>query len=85
MARMEGQDAASLEPDRRRTHTGRASAGGKERATSVNIYSYLLLLPVVVVFLVLTIAAVIVPDVLGPVLALLAGWAALFASLRLFR
>jgi hypothetical protein len=85
MARLEVQEAASLEPDPRRTHTGRASAGGKERATSVNSYSYLLLLPVVVVFLVLTVATVVVPDVLTPVLALLAGWAALFGSFRLFR
>jgi hypothetical protein len=55
------------------------------RATPVNIYTFLLLVPVVLVFLALTIAAVVRPDVLGPVLALLAGWAELLRSFHPLR
>jgi hypothetical protein len=52
---------------------------------TVNLYSFLLLMPVVIVFLSLTVAAAVEPRVLRPVLALLAVWAELLASLRLFR
>jgi hypothetical protein len=48
----------------------------------LDFYIFLLLVPVVLVFLGLNIAAVLRPAVLGPVLALLAGWAELLRSFR---
>ena len=51
----------------------------------MNIYAFFLLLPIVLVLLGLTVAAVMVPHLLAAVLALLTGWAELVGSFHPLR